>query len=173
MLPYPRSVVLPQESNGPRSPQTPTQNTAGRIRDPSKTVMNALEDPLLPGSDWEFIPYEGKAGTETIGSQTTATNVDAAGINNTTGHAQSGLSKPNIEALNALGGDSASHSHKASRFATAYANVDKTSNSNMTASCHKPEYKDPYSPVSGPSAAVAVSYMESWAEENINKMNKE
>lgn len=170
MLPYPRSVVLPQESNGPRSPQALTQNMAGRVRDPSKTVMNALEDPLLPGSDWEFIPYEGKAGTETIGSQTTATNVDAAGVNNTT---SLGLSKPNVEALNALCSDSASHSHKASRFATAYANADETSNSNMTASCHKPEDKDPYSNDSDPSAAVVVSYMESWAEETINKMNKE
>ncbi|KAL6902592.1 hypothetical protein GGI43DRAFT_344725 [Trichoderma evansii] len=170
MSSYPKSFDLPQASNASRSEQTlATQNTAGSIRDPSKTVMNALENPFLPGSDdWEFISYESKAGTETVGSQTTATNGDAAGVNTTTGLAQSGLSKPNIEAHDALGSGLASYGHKAS-----YANVDDTSTSYMAASCHNGENKHPYSPVSGPNAAFDVSYMESWAEDNINKMNKE
>lgn len=122
MSSYPKSFDLPQASDASRSPQAlNAQNTAGSIRDPSKTVMNALENPFLPGSDdWEFISYESKAGTETVRSQTTATNVDAATVSNTTGLAQSGLSKPNVDALNALGSGLASYGHKAS-----YANVDE------------------------------------------------
>lgn len=55
-----------------------TQNMATPIRDPSRTVMDALVNPFLPGSDWKFISYEGKAGTETIDSQTTALQASAA-----------------------------------------------------------------------------------------------
>lgn len=175
MSAYPKSVDLPQASNASGSPQAlNTQNMAGPIRDPSRTVMNALENPFLPESDWEFIPYEGKAGTATVDSQTSAPSVDAAAFNNNTGHAQNSLSKPNVEALDALGSGPASHGHKTRGFSTAHANVDETINSNMVASCHKGENKYPYCPVSAPpSAAVDVSYMESWADEKINKMNNE
>lgn len=146
---------------------------AGSVRDPSNTVMNVLENPLLPGSDWVYIPYEGKAGPETISSQTTARTVDTAAFNNTTGNAPNGLFKTNVEAFDALGSDLVSNAHKTSGFTTSYVNEDETSNSNKAPSSHKPDNKYPDSPGSGPDAAFDVSHMASWAEKDISKMNQE
>lgn len=164
MASYPQSFDLSQATNASRSPQAPnTQKTAGPIRDPSKTVLNALHDPFLPGSGWECIPCESKAGPETVGSQTTGSIVDASAFNNTAGHAQSGLSKTNVDAFNALDSGLVSNAHKASGFPTTYVNVDVTSTADTAVSSQQPENKHPGSPDS--KTCDAFIHMGSWVKE--------
>lgn len=127
--------------------------------------MNALGNPYLPGSDWECVPRQSEAGPETIGSQTTASIVDAAAFNNTAGHAQSGLIKTNVEALNALDSDSASNAHKASGFATSNVNMDVTSTGGTAALPQQPEDKRPGSSGSKSCDAINLSYVGSWTED--------
>ncbi|KAL7902186.1 hypothetical protein HDV63DRAFT_399292 [Trichoderma sp. SZMC 28014] len=164
MASYPQSFDLPQASNAPRNPQTPsTQKMTGSIRDPSKTVLSALGDPFLPGSGWECIPCESKSGPETIGSQTTGSLVGAAAFNNTAGHAQSGLSKTNIDAFNALDGDLVTNAHKTSGSPASYVNADVTSTAGTAASNQQPEIKDAGGPDS--KCCDAFSHIGSWAKD--------
>ncbi|KAK1244964.1 hypothetical protein MKX08_004593 [Trichoderma sp. CBMAI-0020] len=161
---YLQSFDLPQASTS-RSPQPPTtQKMAAPIRGPSKTVMSALENPYLPGSDWECIPRQSKAGPETIGSQTTVSNADAAAFNNTVGQAEGGLIETNVEALKALGSDSASNAHKADDFATSN-DVEVTSNADKVAPSQQPEDKHPGSSGSKACDAINLSYVGSWAKD--------
>ncbi|EHK48092.1 hypothetical protein TRIATDRAFT_298300 [Trichoderma atroviride IMI 206040] len=157
MASYPQSFDLSQAST-PRSPQPP-------VRDPSKTVMSAVGNPYLPGSDWECIPPQSKAGPETIGSQTTASIVDAAAFNNTAGHAQSGLIQTNVEALNALDSDPVSSAHKASGFATSNVNMDVTSTGDTAALPEQPEDKHPGSSDSKSCDAITLSHVGDWAKD--------
>ncbi|KAL7924021.1 hypothetical protein ACQKWADRAFT_35143 [Trichoderma austrokoningii] len=160
MTSYPKSFDLPQASSPSRSPQARnTQNMAGSVRDPSKTVMNALENPFLPGSDWVYIPHEGKAGPE------------APAFDNGAGHAPGGLFETNVEAINALDGGSVLNTHKASGIPTSNASMDGTSNADTAAPCHKPDVEYSHSPKGGSSTAFNVSHMAPWAEKDINKMD--
>lgn len=164
MASYPQSFDLPQASNASRSPQTPnTQKMVGSIRDPSKTVLSALGDPYLPGSGWECIPSESKAGSDTIGSQTTGSIVDAAAFNNTAAHAQSGLSKTNVDAFNALDSDSVSNAHKTSGFPTSYVNADVTSTADTAALNQQAENNDARDPDSN--SCDDFSHIGSWAKD--------
>lgn len=162
MASYPQSFDLSQASTS-RNPQpVNTQKTARSVRDPSKTVMSAVGNPYLPGSDWECIPRQSQAGPETIGSQTTGSVVDAAAFNNTAGHAQSGLFKTNVEALNALDSDSVSNAHRSSGFPTSCVNGDVMSTAD-TAASSQPENKDAEGPDSSLRGAINLSHVGSWA----------
>ncbi|KAM0511372.1 hypothetical protein ACHAPE_009960 [Trichoderma viride] len=163
MASYPQSFDLSQATNASRSPQAPnTQKTAEPIRGPSKTLMSALHDPFLLGSGWECISCESKAGPETVGSQTTGSVVDAAAFNNTAGHAQSGLSKTNVDAFNAMDGGLVSNAHKASGFPPSYVNGDVTSTADTADPPQQSEDKHPGSPDSKSDAFI---HMGSWAKE--------
>ncbi|KAL7798579.1 hypothetical protein V8C37DRAFT_209655 [Trichoderma ceciliae] len=166
---------------------------AGRgIRAPSVTVTKALQNPLLSSimqdqhdSDWELIPTSNGPSTETASSKTTTnTNnivppvVDTAvanNANNADSRTQSGLSKPNIQALHALGSGLASQGHKTT-YATAIsdicANVDEMSVSNVDTSYRMSENKFPYSPANTTQADFEVSCMAPWADVKIKELNK-
>ncbi|KAM0260408.1 hypothetical protein ACHAQJ_002810 [Trichoderma viride] len=152
-------------------PEAPAAVSRRGIRGPSAPVTRALLNPLL-------------LGNRESGSQTTATNtntnitgslvVDAAAADNADSRIQSGLSKPNVQALDALDNGPASQGHKTSGLPTSCVNMDETmSVSSMTASYHKAENEDPYSPASGPQTDFEVSCMELWADDKINNLSKE
>jgi hypothetical protein len=182
---YPKTFSLPQApAETPRNPQVTNAKGKGQgIRGPLASVTKALHNPFLPGNqeDWESIPTGDRAGTESTGSQTTDTNtnttahpiIDAAAANIADNRTQGGLSEPNVHALNAFGSGSASQDGNTSGFPTSYVNVDEMSVSDMTASYHKAENKEPYSPVGGPQVPFEVSHMGPWAEEKISKLGKE